>query len=800
MVWELDVESFSDDAVMAAAVMQGLANRRGPCVYLTMENRYWTMRLDGGYRPEGGTHHAEATRAQYRSCTDIWRAYYGRAHGLAFTPVTGLADLLARVRDSIKGVILFDLDSPGEAVIATTLAGLYDAIPVTTALLKAEPALAALPVVDDLRGRYPDALAAQRWAADALLPQCARDAVFSKARTVNEGDPDYFALDLVASRKLFAFHLGFYRSRTPEEFALAEHILAQYPPGTPMYGWGTSEASMMVGMAKSGHFLVCTHTPNISFHAQIQPRSRAFRHPRRLDPASVKLENKHYVAFVVNEGDTLKWMGSVMGHGQWLEPERGTLPVNWGTNPWLVEKYPGMMEMFYETLSEQDLFISSITGYGYYNPKLSVATDLLARLEAEHNPAADLTIGSIYAVHGMIDATNGILDPRTDRWLVARGCRGYVFEAAQRSYVTFTSAGQPVIGVDWPLFYWMHRFAGADKAGQAAAHIRKLAAAHPAPYFIPVYAGSPSQFRRIAAALPPDQFKIVLLDEMIELARLAGPRPAQPAAEAPRLAVQPVLTAGTTVVAPKATLPINADPGKWDRLGARAIEHDLKLWKAGSCRARYRWAWDNDKLYVLIEELRAPAAPIEAWDHCGYEADEFDLVDGVAFWMDFRGAGTSARGGFTPWFGFSSRGNTNLYCCQVNNRVLTSPFPTAQIATAGMPGRRIIEAAIPWRELAQVLDEVHAPAGGLPRALAEGFRFSCQPLLIEGRGGRAFLNGRSNQRQDATAAALGADGSPELLPPSGFDAASLWIELHGKATDLHKRTHSNAGIAVASAG
>jgi hypothetical protein len=44
---------------------------------------------------------------------------------------------------------------------------------------------------------------------------------------------------------------------------------------SPMYGWGTSEAAMMVAMGPSGTFLICTGCPNLSFHKQGSVRSLA---------------------------------------------------------------------------------------------------------------------------------------------------------------------------------------------------------------------------------------------------------------------------------------------------------------------------------------------------------------------------------------------------------------------------------------------------------------------------------------------------------------------------------------------
>ena len=181
-------------------------------------------------------------------------------------------ELLSKFRHLVRGAILVDMKHRGQYVIGATLAGLRDAILVSDSMLADHPELAELPVLEDLRGKFTDSLSAHEWAAEHLQPQCNRQAIFSQTRTANEGDPDYFSLDLAVSQRLFVFSLSFRQCKAPQEFALVEKILNRLEPCSPMYGWGTSEDSMMVGMAKSGAFLVCTHTPNISFHAKIQPK------------------------------------------------------------------------------------------------------------------------------------------------------------------------------------------------------------------------------------------------------------------------------------------------------------------------------------------------------------------------------------------------------------------------------------------------------------------------------------------------------------------------------------------------
>jgi len=37
----------------------------------------------------------------------------------------------------------------------------------------------------------------------------------------------------------------------------------------------------------------------------------------------------------------MKCAGSMNDVGSWLQPERGTLPVNWGISPYLCEQFPG---------------------------------------------------------------------------------------------------------------------------------------------------------------------------------------------------------------------------------------------------------------------------------------------------------------------------------------------------------------------------------------------------------------------------------------------------------------------------
>lgn len=764
-VWCLDVETWSDADLVPAVCLQGLANREGPRCFLTLRRRQCHSSFeDNPLSADGAARLNAETLSRYRSGPEFWRVQYGQSHGYTFAEVSGAAAVLERLGDRVKGVVRFRLGDRAELPVAVTLAGLEDAVAVPDESALLDYFLARLPVVADIRGRFPSRLEASRWALQELMPRCNHRAVFSQNDTNGQRDPDIFSLDLAVMERMFVFNLDFWQARRPDHFALIQEILGRLEPMSPMYGWGTSEAAMMVAMGPSGTFLICTGCPNLSFHKKVPARRWPLRARRRFDPASARLRDRCYVTFMVNEGDTLKWMGSVMGAGRWLEPARGRLPINWGTSPFITEHFPGMMEYFYESSTEQDVLVSSISGYGYYGPKHSAHAKALAGREAALLGPTDVAVGSIYAVHGMLDATCGALDAATEEWLVRRGCSGYMFEAAQQNRAWRTRAGQPLLGADWSLFYWKYRIPGTgeEQLRGVAQRIQELASQQGFPCFIPVYGGAPADFDYIARLLPADRFSVVGLDEMVAL---AGQADLDRAAPPPVRSQEPRAFLGREEVAPAREF----GPG---------VMMDLAAHGAGTMKAQLYFAWTPEALRVRVQEVQAPVAPCESQQQAGYAAGEFDLADGVGLWFDFDLDGTRERGDFTLWLGFSSHAVPHLWCCLMNDRVLTSVCPAIRVTSEGALGARRIHAEIPWSELARWLEPAHHPAPSWSRAVGPGFRFACQPMLVEGRGGRAFLNGRSNRRENETAAVLADEREHAALPmPSGFDAHSLRIRL-----------------------
>ena len=487
VTWELNVEKATQAELVAATAIQGLANRNGAQVFLQTGDRDFMITFKNAEYGPGAN-----VAAKFRSVDDAWKDYYTTRCGQSFETVASLDALAAKVGTRLKGVVLYR----DELAAAVTLAGLRDAVPVTEAVRAATPTLAALPVVEDLRGRFKDRQEAHRWAIKELLPACSQDGAFSVTHGI-----DVVSLDWAVARKMFVYQLNH-----ADDAALIGEILGHLRPISPIWGWGgPTEEKFLFKVSEHGAFVMCAQVPNISFHAEIRPGKRFFRQ-QHIKSADVTVEPKHYVAFMVNEGDTMKCAGSLMMCGSWLQPERGTLPVNWGVSPYLCEQFPGLMEFYYSTMTANDYFFDGPAGYGYIAPRFFPADQLFAfaAKTRDGNKVADTRFAECWYFYGLQP------EELRQRWLAALGLDGLTqWRGPQR--ITFPRGCPPVI--DSQHYY--------DKgtAAEIADELKREAEGAPRPWFTVVYGGSPRKFAEIARQLPADRFKIVRLDELFIAAK-----------------------------------------------------------------------------------------------------------------------------------------------------------------------------------------------------------------------------------------------------------------------------------------
>lgn len=388
----MDLRGRTLEEKFAAYCLQGIANREGPRVMLKVGADCHWMRFQFEPVMTFGNHWNPSVTNQfarrYESIEDAWREYYSSNGVFRFEPVT-LEALAARLAPSLKGCVLYDRIADDCGPVAT-LAGLEDAVPLTAALRDRWGAAGvSLPVAFDYRrtaGSYPAGenrrLAGHRWLIDQLLSRCRKDGAVSRVRTYGSDLHDTIVdVDQAVQNRWVVYDLdhsaldnksGEARKLTndPPDRLLLDAILSPLDPFSIVYGWGRpGEESFIRSLNRNGLMGECSGVPNNSFFARVPATHIQFRQKRPPVVADqVAVEDKVYLAFMVNEGDSIKCMNGLGGFGCWLQPERGTIPINWASSPTCWCSHPGLMSYFYDTATTNDYFFAPASGWGYSHP------------------------------------------------------------------------------------------------------------------------------------------------------------------------------------------------------------------------------------------------------------------------------------------------------------------------------------------------------------------------------------------------------------------------------------------------
>lgn len=477
---------------------------------------------------------AAALSGRYQDLHDYWIEFYEQRGRCRFVTLT-MPELLEKLAGEVKGVILYS-NVTDDLAVAATMAGVRDAVPLTPALYAdwMQGRAWEQPVIFDVRTLYDQygagverRLGAHRWMLDHLYAECNKSGAVSRDRTYGQAAHDTLVdIDLAVSLRWVTFDLSYLSEETrnrdkkdpdpvhpewgydPPDKPLLMEILEGLEDWAPVYGWGRPyESALIRRLAIHRTVKICGGTANGSF----------FRYmPRLVDSFQLatphverpKVKRKFYVAFMVNEGDTIKCFSSLMNGGGWLQSERGKVAINWGVDPLLIRDTPGLMSYYYRTATAQDYFFSAPSGWGYLAP-INLEDDQIQPYGAmvrEGARMADTRYIDVWWMKGLRERNQFF------PLLEAMGVRGLT-QWDNHQKVEFAPDGTPIIHSN----YYYPRFRPETFADLL---IRQTEEVEP-PWFIVVYAGNPHWFYEVARRLPKNRFAVVKLDEFFEAARAA---------------------------------------------------------------------------------------------------------------------------------------------------------------------------------------------------------------------------------------------------------------------------------------
>ncbi len=329
----VDCQPLTQAQKVTMMFLQGLANRRGPRLFLSgldtpsvAADRWWARHLEDEY---GVARRSLAWKRAMRQ----------------FGPELG-------------GLIMWDAQLPSSQNIAGMLGSVFSWLPCALDDLAAVRQATGLEVVFDLRERWSDPIEAQRWALEHVAPKLSTEEI----GCIGTREPEArLCRDWLMMRAAPMVDLS---SRVESERALKDEYFARMTPLSIVWGWLMADpAEYVEHSSRRGLRVICsTNSPNLSLLSQIRPKRASWTQPHS-EPLG-EIGEKAYLSFVLAGGDTAPAM-LTRQWGQWDDAARGDVPFAWEVQPVLTRVAPVVLESYYDSASPLDRFICGPSGAGY---------------------------------------------------------------------------------------------------------------------------------------------------------------------------------------------------------------------------------------------------------------------------------------------------------------------------------------------------------------------------------------------------------------------------------------------------
>lgn len=381
----VNADDYDENAALAS--MQGIINRDEPILYINN---------DGYGRPE--------------YWLDIMFKDGRWLEGRERRTITGLDAVYKLAARKLKGAVIWDPEVPASINVATTIAGVEDAVIFSPSMADKYLKKWNLTVVKDLRGMFTGKETgskkndAYRWAIREYIDKgkCSPHFLCLYTDSFYDREPGQLAYlilrDWAVKNRAFTYDLSPWGDEVPGDDP-------DQPLGTDLATYHLllaatlkqSAGKQMTEVAGFFNFMKYSNMPghpskhdpvptewetvylispyncyqntatefcyNQSFHSHAPLKQLKQSRPTE----KRNLENKSYIAILMADYDSAFPLYNFYPN-YWDDKTRGELPLNWGINPNLIETYPDLISYFYETATPNDHFIADASAAGYMNP------------------------------------------------------------------------------------------------------------------------------------------------------------------------------------------------------------------------------------------------------------------------------------------------------------------------------------------------------------------------------------------------------------------------------------------------
>jgi len=386
-IFVYDRKTLSNEERLLLTSLQGLVNRRKPCILQHQTEKY---REDSDVNFE-----------------KFWLNYYiQKGFVKKAEEVKNPLDLLEKFKDCYNGVVIYDPNLAHTINIATMISSVKNC-------LVASPELADklnLPVVEDLRGRWKKNGEMYEWAYKELYPKMNHHILASFHPESYDAE---YVRDYIIAHKIFCFWAPGFKDYNDKGYDVektmnfVEKLLRETPANIPVLGWGSWKHPPLDGyglgeleweslISRYGKFTACSSfSMNLTFHSGVRVDPALFKQKQKIEREKankLNLEKKVYVSMNMMESGDSTWFWQRNMKVDWFGDEaRGTIPLGYNLTPLCLDVIPGVMLWYYENLTENDEFFSGSSGLTYMHSLLYAEAFNKKEREEIYKEYVDLT-------------------------------------------------------------------------------------------------------------------------------------------------------------------------------------------------------------------------------------------------------------------------------------------------------------------------------------------------------------------------------------------------------------------------